>query len=105
MRSASRLVAVLLLLILSHLVWAQSSTTSLRGTVTDASGAAISRANVTLSNPERSLDRTTTTDPEGGYEFLQIAPGTYRLTVQVTGFKRYEQMTSSCSSAPRPRPM
>ncbi len=91
MRSASRLVAVLLLLILSHLVWAQSSTTSLRGTVTDASGAAISRANVTLSNPERSLDRTTTTDPEGGYEFLQIAPGTYRLTVQVTGFKRYEQ--------------
>src|SRR6266849_8723495 len=91
MRSASRLVAVLLLLILSHLVWAQSSTTSLRGTVTDASGAAISRANVTRSNPERSLDRTTTTDPEGGYEFLQIAPGTYRLTVQVTGFKRYEQ--------------
>jgi hypothetical protein len=42
---------------LSNLVWAQSSTTSLRGTVTDASGAAVSRAKVSLSNPERAIEK------------------------------------------------
>jgi hypothetical protein len=92
MRSALRLALFLVpLLALSSLVWAQSSTTSLRGTVTDKTGAAVSKAKVTLSNSERAIERTTTTSPEGGYEFLQVPPGTYRLTVEMTGFRRYEQ--------------
>ena len=93
MRSALRLAAILTVVFfaLNDLVLGQSSTTSLRGTVTDASGAAISKAKVTLSNPERSLERTTTTGDAGGYEFLQLTPGTYRLTVEMAGFKRYEQ--------------
>ena len=57
----------------------------------DASGAAVSKAKVTLSNPERAFERTTTTGDEGGYEFLQLTPDTYRLTVEMAGFKRYEQ--------------
>ncbi len=77
--------------LLSSFAWAQSSTTSLRGTVTDSSGASVAKADVTLSNPERALERTTKTGAEGGFEFLQIPPGVYRLTVQMTGFRKFEQ--------------
>ena len=93
MRSASRLAAFLAVVFfaLSTLVWGQSSTTSLRGTVMDASGAAVSKAKVMLSNPERGVERTVATGNEGGYEFPQLTPGAYRLTVETAGFKRYEQ--------------
>lgn len=80
----------MLLLVLSSLVWGQSSTTSLRGTVTDKSGAAVQQSRVTLSNPERALERSSTTGPEGAYEFLQLPPGTYQVTVEMTGFKKSE---------------
>src|SRR6185369_3133192 len=84
------LFALFLLLIVSALSWAQS-TTSLRGTVTDRSGAAVGGATVTLSSPERSFERTTTTTPEGAYEFTQLTPGAYSLAVDSSGFKKYQQ--------------
>jgi len=73
------------------LSWAQSSTTSIRGTVTDQTGAAVSNAKVTISNPEKALERDTTTSPTGEYEFLQLAPGTYQLAVEMTGFRSNQQ--------------
>src|SRR5712692_11018152 len=93
MRSVSRMLAVLFsfLFALSGMAWAQSSTTSVRGTVTDGTGASVSTAKVTLRSPERSIERTTNSNPEGGYEFLQLPPGAYMLAVEMTGFKRYEQ--------------
>ena len=75
----------------STLVWAQYSTTSLRGTVTDASGAAIAAAKVTLSSPERAIERTAMSGAVGGYEFLQLPPGAYQLTVEMAGFRKFEQ--------------
>jgi len=81
---------LLMLLTVSTLSWTQS-TTSLRGTVMDRSGAAVGSATVTLSSPERSFERTTTTTPEGAYEFTQLTPGSYSLTVDSSGFKKYQQ--------------
>ena len=81
---------LLLLLTIPTLGWAQS-TTSLRGTVTDRSGAAVGNATVTLSSPERSFTRTMNSSLEGGYEFNQLTPGTYLLTVDSAGFKKYQQ--------------
>ena len=71
--------------------WGQGSTTSLRGVVTDRTGATVSKAKVTISNAERAIERSTTTGPEGAYEFLQLTPGTYSLTVDMAGFRKYEQ--------------
>src|ERR1051325_8162528 len=79
-----------LLLTVATLGLAQS-TTSLRGTVTDRSGAAVGNATVTLNSPERSFERTTSTTPEGAYEFTQLTPGAYSLTVDSNGFKKYQQ--------------
>jgi hypothetical protein len=69
----------------------QGATTSLRGVVSDRSGASISKAKVTLLNRERSFEHSTITGPEGGYEFLQLPPGTYSLVVEMAGFRKYEQ--------------
>ena len=92
MHSRCKLVAVAVFLpLLCALAVAQTSTTSIRGTVLDKSGAAVAKATVTLSNAERSFSRTTTTSAEGTYEFLQLTPGAYQVSVEAAGFKKYEQ--------------
>jgi hypothetical protein len=94
MRSSSRAVTLLagLVVFFSTFVCAQTGTTSLRGTVVDPSGAAISSAKVTLTSADRGFERTSMTGSSGGYEFLQLQPGTYRLTVEMAGFRKYEQL-------------
>ena len=93
MRSRSRVVALLAGLIFSitTLVYAQTGTASLRGTVTDSSGAIVSNAKVTLTNKERGFERTIMSGSAGGYEFLQVPPGTYQIDVEMAGFQRHEQ--------------
>ena len=68
--------------------YSQTSTTSLRGNVTDPSGAAIANANVVLSAPDRAFERSTKTGSAGEYEFQQLPPGTYQLTVEMAGFRK-----------------
>lgn len=68
--------------------WGQA-TTSLRGTVTDPSGAAIAGATLTLVNPATGASRSATSEANGTYVFLEILPGTYTLTVEATGFQKY----------------
>src|SRR5215469_9228212 len=70
--------------------WGQA-TTSLRGTVTDPSGAAIPNATVHLINADTNLERTADSDAQGNYEFLQVLPGNYRLRTEAAGFSKYEQ--------------
>lgn len=69
---------------------AQVGTTSVRGIVTDKSGAVISDAKVTLINAGQALTREATTGSTGEYEFLALPPGTYTLTVQMQGFRKFE---------------
>ena len=71
--------------------WSQTGTTSLRGTVTDKSGAAIVAAKVTLASAGQALQRETQTGSTGEYEFLALPPGNYALTVEMASFRRFEQ--------------
>src|SRR5437588_4644310 len=71
--------------------WAQTGTTSLRGTVTDKTGAAVVGAKVTVSNQGLGLTRESTTGTTGEYEVLALPPGTYVLTVEMRSFRKYEQ--------------
>jgi len=88
MRSASQLLASLLafLLALSTFAPAQTATTSLRGTVTDPKGAVLQSATVTLNDAATGFSRTTKTGSDGVYQFPQVPPATYTLTVVATGF-------------------
>ena len=79
------------ILALSALTVAQSATTSLRGTVTDPKGALVQGAIVTLSNPATGFSRSTKSGNDGVYQFLEIPPATYTLTVSVAGFATIKQ--------------
>jgi hypothetical protein len=66
---------------------AQSATSSLSGTVSDAKQAVISGAELTLSNPQTGFSRTMKTDGQGDYRFLQVPPAPYQLTIAAPGFE------------------
>ena len=84
------LVSCLAILIGSACAWAQTGTTSVRGTVMDKSGAAISGAHITVANTAQAVERETNTNASGEYEVLALPPGTYAVTVSADGFRKYE---------------
>ncbi len=88
MRSRSWQLAALIgtFLALGTLAFAQSATTSLRGTISDAKGAVVAGATVTLNNPATGFSRAVTTDDQGIYQLLEVPPSTYVMTVAATGF-------------------
>lgn len=85
------LLTPVLVTLLSAPLQAQSSTTSLRGTVTDPQGAVLPGASVTLSNSSNGFSESKKTDRDGVYQFLQLPPGTYTLTVSKAGFATLQQ--------------
>jgi hypothetical protein len=60
----------------------------IQGTVTDPAGAVVPEATVTLTSNETARVVTATTSSEGFYRFSELAPGTYMLSVEKTGFKK-----------------
>ncbi len=82
-------VACLVLLALG-LSAAQTNTGTLRGQVTDPSGASVSGAAVLLTTPSgASMD--TTTNKDGIYEFKDLAPGKYEVKAVAQGFALFDK--------------
>lgn len=87
-----RVALFLSLVVVSHLLlWSQAGTTSMHGTVTDASGAIVTKAKVTLTDPTSGFERSVMTGEAGEYQFVQVAPGSYTLTVEMAGFRAYKE--------------
>ncbi len=61
---------------------------SLRGTVQDPQGAAVSGATVTLTNTDTNNTMVTTSDANGLYTFNALPPAPYRITVEHEGFTK-----------------
>src|SRR4030095_3538176 len=74
------------LLGLSVPAYAQRTTGSIVGTVTDESGAVLPGVTVTLSGPGVAGTPTTVTGEGGAYRFPSLPPGEYKLTFALTGF-------------------
>ncbi len=72
-------------------VAAQTNVGRLSGTVTDATGAVVPGAGVTVTNAATNLVRTATTDADGFYTVTNLPVGTYVVAVESQGFKRAEQ--------------
>ena len=86
-----RLFEVLTCLSLCGMLLAQVETsTSIRGLVTDASGAAVPGATVIIRNTATNESRTIITNDSGFYAFPSIIPGTYDVTITHAGFKKAE---------------
>jgi len=67
--------------------YAQRTTATIRGTVTDSTGAVVPGANVTARSEETGFARSTLTNSAGVYSFPELPLGTYTVEVALSGFK------------------
>lgn len=81
-------ILLMILLLSGTFVWGQLGTSTIRGTITDSSGAALPGATVTITNLQTNLSRTLTTGSAGGYSFESIPPGEYKVEIEAKGFRK-----------------
>ncbi|HEY3974325.1 MAG TPA: carboxypeptidase regulatory-like domain-containing protein [Candidatus Sulfotelmatobacter sp.] len=67
---------------------AQEATGRIVGNVTDQTGAALVGAKVTATNLGTQISNSTTSDKNGFYEILSLPIGTYKISVEMSGFRR-----------------
>jgi Carboxypeptidase regulatory-like domain/TonB dependent receptor len=65
-------------------------TASIQGIVQDPTGAGLPKASVQLVNTATGITSVATTDSAGNYRFVSLAPGSYRITVEASGFAKTE---------------
>ena len=87
-RTAPALIALALVFWPPHLA-PQVATSSITGFVTDTSGAFMPSVRVVATNVETGMSRTATTTAEGSYAITSIPPGTYSVTAEASGFRKY----------------
>jgi hypothetical protein len=69
----------------------QDTGASLLGVVHDGGGATVSGASVVATNAATNARKIETSNEKGEYSLLDLQPGTYSLSVQATGFQKYDQ--------------
>src|SRR5580658_953209 len=90
MKSSRELLRSLLVVMVACVAaWAQTNG-SITGTVKDSSGAAIAGAAVTVTSPDRGINRQMVTNSTGEYNESALPSGKYNVIVSAAGFKKYE---------------
>ena len=69
----------------------QSTSATINGLITDATGAALPHARVTAQNTDTHLTETRESNASGLYSISPLPPGNYRITVDHAGFKEYAE--------------
>src|SRR5262245_37570602 len=80
---------VAVLLLIANTLYAQLGTGTISGTVLDQTGAVVPGANVTATNVGTGFTRVTLSSETGDYRLAGLQPGTYELSVQLSGFSRF----------------
>ncbi len=75
-------------LLCASVLFAQFETAEVLGTVRDASGSAVPKAAVTLTNQDTGIEAKTTTNNDGEYVFFNVKVGRYTVTVEASGFSK-----------------
>jgi hypothetical protein len=82
------LVGALAMILMAPPTFAQSATSgAVIGTVNDQTGAVIPKADVQLTNVETNATQSQSTNGVGTYAFPNVAPGNYKITVKLAGFR------------------
>src|SRR5436305_10274653 len=83
--------AICAVFLLAACLFSQTVTSSITGTVLDPASSVAPNAAVTLTDENTGSVRTGVTDNTGIFRFLNVAPGSYSVSVQVRGFKNLVQ--------------
>jgi hypothetical protein len=75
-------------LFLTANVSAQFETATVLGSVSDANGAVVEGATVTLKNVATEITNTANTDANGDYQFVNVKIGVYQIVIEAAGFNR-----------------
>jgi len=94
-------VAVLLLCVCGA-ISAQEFRSTLSGVVTDPTGAPVPNATVVVTEANTGTKSQTVTDSSGQYTIPFLLPGTYQLTAQAEGFKRYVRQGLAVAAGEHP---
>jgi hypothetical protein len=86
--STTTAAVVLALLFLPPAAWSQDATGKIAGNITDATGALVAGATVTVTNLGTKTSKQTVTDNRGSYQVLQLPIGNYQVSAQATGFSK-----------------
>ena len=81
-------VLISLALLIGGVAFSQAVNGTIVGTVTDASGAVIAGAKITLTEVNTKIVHTGTTNSSGEYSFPDLPPGTYDVAAEMSGFKK-----------------
>ncbi len=90
---STRTISLLFALLLCSSVFLRAQGTDLgtiRGTVSDSSGALVAQAAVTVTDNATGATRQTKTNADGAYEMFGLRSGTYKVAVQAGGFAKQE---------------
>ncbi len=82
--------AVMFLLVRQSAFAQASATGDLHVSVKDPKGNAVANATVTARDAAKGLERAGSSDGQGGYSVRQLAPGTYTVTAEASGFAKTE---------------
>ena len=72
----------------SILVWSQTFTGSIRGTLLDPTRAVVPNAKITVTDADRGVQNSTVADSSGRYIFPTLPPARYILTAEAPGFRK-----------------
>ena len=90
-RGCRNLAILAIMAVAIHGAQAQVDAGSVQGQVTDASGAVIPNALVTLRNEDTGINESTHADEHGNYSFSPVRIGVYTLSAEMQGFEREER--------------
>ena len=90
-RTERLLTVAFLLLFASVSVFSQANLGRILGSITDQTGGAMAGATVTVTDTERGVTRTLTTDDAGAYNAPNLTPGTYTVRAEAKGFKTIQR--------------
>ena len=83
--------ALCALTLLCGVIFAQTVTSNVVGTLTDPAGASVPGAEIQLKDQATGVVRTTTSSTEGLFRITNVQPSGFTLTVKANGFKTYTQ--------------
>src|SRR3989441_12219973 len=82
---------VVIFVLCTGVVLAQTTSGSITGNVVDAHGSAVSNATVTITDVNKGFTQTATSDDEGRFVFPQVPPGRFTIVIKISGFKTQER--------------